>query len=92
MGGKICYAGREYTINCAINDIESIAMGGPAFLGFDFYLDLEEPQNSVLEFLRVTLEKYNKEYLTISVKPDTVLCDKIWSHGEIEACISGAVF
>ena len=80
------YKGKHYSVNCKYNDSVDIKCGGPQFLGFDFYIDPEKPEEKVISHIKRELKK-NKLPL-ISVTAGRIhLVSKLWTRKAIDDCI-----
>lgn len=75
-----------YTIDCKRNDSVDIKCGGPPYLGFDFSIDAEIPEEEVITKLRELLEKVGHPVLSVRAR-DKRIVEKLWTWEAIEKCI-----
>ena len=79
---------RVLSIDCEKNDAVDIRCGGPAYLGFDFYVKGEEDKEKLRVFLEKTLKKHNRPNLGMNISPPTTMDKrKLWSRKMIDDCI-----
>lgn len=70
-------------VNCVANDPVDIRCGGPAYLGFDFNVRVEQTQE-MLKFITVTLESFEVPLVNIYVSGTINLSEKdVWTKERI---------
>lgn len=79
---------KHVVIDCEQNDWEDIKYGGPQYLGFDFYVDDSENDEDLKEFLKETLKKNNRSYISINIYQKKQ--PKVWTRDEMVECIKTA--
>lgn len=86
---RTLYKARHLSIDCKPNDVEDIQGGGPAMLGFDFYIDCDEKPAEVKEFIEGVIRRVGLPCENIEVSRPTYELpkSKIWSLQRIEKCI-----
>lgn len=75
-------------VDCVHNDPVDIKAGGPAYLGFDFFVKSEDVQEMV-NFITLTLQEYKVPLVNIGIDP-IPLCltpDEVWTKERITECI-----
>jgi len=81
---------RHIDINTEKNDIVDLKCGGPAYLGFDFYVDADIPPAKVKAFIEKEFQKYGYSYI-IHVPPKSysnwVRDENLWSFERISKCL-----
>lgn len=85
------YEAIHYIVNCEQNDLSDIRCGGPHFLGFDFYVDVEEDEDNMKEWLEKELHKNNKPCISI-ITSDVKLVKKLWTQEMMTQCIKETIF
>lgn len=80
------YEAIHYSVDCKKNDPVDIKCGGPYYLGFDFYVDIERPEEEVREKIRELLEKYNKPCVSIHARHHRAV-KKLWTDDMMEEYI-----
>ena len=72
----------------AMNDSVDIRCGGPATLGYDFYVEAAKVK-SLEEHVKKCLRKYGRSWLNISSSKISFLLpkNKVWTEKKIENCI-----
>lgn len=84
---KVCKA-IHVDITCKENDSADIKCGGPATLGYDFYLSSDKDEKEIKKFLKSCLKKYNRPYINIIFhKEKNFPIKKLWTKKKIEKCI-----
>lgn len=75
-------------VTCGENDSVDIRCGGPATLGYDFYVDPKEAKKLV-KHVKAMLEKYERPCENIDVYPrsDLMKPKEIWTANRITRCI-----
>jgi len=77
---------RHIDISTEKNDIVDIKCGGPAYLGFDFYIDADIPPAKIKKFLENEFRKHGYSF-TIYIPPKRyskwVREDNLWSFERI---------
>ena len=75
-------------IACIENDSTDIRCGGPATLGYEFYISPNENVDEIKTFLRDCIKKYNRPFrgLTTSVRKDFPV-KYLWTKEKMEECI-----
>ncbi len=72
-------------VNCKRNDIVDIKCGGPAVLGFDFYID-PNTFDEVKEYIEKVLKE--NDIPLMSIRNDgTAISGSIWNKEMIKTCI-----
>ena len=81
---KVCDATFASVI-CKQNDLTDIRCGGPATLGYDFYVNPDENLTELRAFLKDCLKKYNRPLMDISfgVYEDYPV-KNLWTREEME--------
>jgi hypothetical protein len=75
-------------ISCTHNDSVDIRAGGPAILGYDFYVSPDEDIKELKEFLKSCIKKYKRPLMGISTrKHKNFPVADLWDRNEIENCI-----
>jgi hypothetical protein len=84
---KVCDA-IHIKVDCAINDPVDIRAGGPAVLGYDFYVSPDVKINTIITTIKKFLKKYNRPLMDIShyVHKDFNV-ESLWTVERIEQCI-----
>lgn len=78
--GKELIKYSKIMVDCVHNDPVDIKAGGPAYLGFDFFVKSEEVQE-MINFITVTLQEYKIPLVNIGIDP-IPLCltlDEFWT-------------
>jgi hypothetical protein len=77
-----------FTVNCEYNDPTDINCGGPAILGYDFYVSPDEDITEVKRFIKKCLKKYDRPLLNIiTSKHKNFPTSDLWDMKKIEKCI-----
>ena len=84
---KVCDA-IHIKVDCAINDPVDIRAGGPALLGYDFYVSPDVKIKPLITKIKKMLTKYNRPILGVShhVYKDFNV-EKLWAIERIEQYI-----
>jgi hypothetical protein len=88
---RTLYRARHYSVNCKRNDDVDIKCGGPPVLGFDFYIDIDMPEDETVEWLKEALKKTNHECMGVSAL-GTMEVQKLWTQKEILKCMKETRF
>jgi hypothetical protein len=76
------------SIDCERNDPVDIRCGGPAYLGFDFYVAEGEGARPYLTHIRKCLKRYGRPMIGTQCRHITREADaKVWTREDIEASI-----
>lgn len=77
---------KKITVNCERNDPVDMKCGGPAVLGFDFYVDADE---DMVDFIKSKLRENGLPVMSISVskKEDEIVEKNLWTKEKISECI-----
>jgi len=75
-------------IGCEYNDSVDIRCGGPAVLGYDFYVAPNEDERNLEMFLKNCLRKYKRNNLGIhfSIRENFPV-ENLWTREKMEECI-----
>jgi hypothetical protein len=75
-------------IGCEYNDSVDIRAGGPAILGYDFYVSPDEDEKNLKKFLENCLRKYRRNCIGISfsIRENFPVKD-LWTREKMEECI-----
>ena len=75
-------------VDCVENDSQDIRIGGPQYIGYDFYVEREKAEE-MIEFIEKVLERTGAPLLSIYVA-GTVVKEKedVWTKEKINKCIS----
>jgi hypothetical protein len=78
----------QIDIGCELNDSVDIRCGGPAVLGYDFYVSSDEDEKNLETFLKNCLRKYKRNFMSISfsIKENFPVKD-LWTREKMEECI-----
>jgi len=80
-------AAYHFDVFCCMNDYADIKCGGPATLGYDFYVNGENTKNKekYKKLIESLLKKYNRFYERINIdRIKEYREDKLWSEESIE--------
>lgn len=79
---------KHVVVNCEENDIVDIKAGGPSILGFDFYVDVDENMEDIMNFIKKELEKNKLPLVDIYVAENKRVEEKdLWTRRKIIKCI-----
>lgn len=85
--------GYHIDISCEYNDSVDVKAGGPAMLGYDFYVSSDENIEELKTFLENCIKKYNRPFISIlHRKAKDVAIKNIWTREEMEECIKNNGF
>lgn len=76
---------KKIIVNCEANDPVDIHIGGPLYLGFDFFVE-DKDSEELICFIKNCLAEYKRPCLsivTVNVSP----VSHTWTKKEIENCI-----
>jgi len=62
---KVCKA-HHIVVDCMENDSVDIRAGGPAILGYDFYISFDKDVEKYKKFIRKCLKKYDRPFISFS--------------------------
>jgi hypothetical protein len=81
---------KRITVDCVQNDSVDIRCGGPAMLGFDFFIDADENPEDYVEHIKKKLKEHNVPclYVDVSRGETEVLQSSVWSKRRISQCIN----
>ena len=81
---------RRVTINVEENDLLDIRCGGPAYLGYDFYVDADQTSKEVTQFLETVFKELNRSYRSLYVSEGTyeVNKDHVWTFEKMKDYIT----
>lgn len=69
------------------NDITDIKCGGPATLGFEFYVDPDR-KDEFVKYVKDTLKEYHISYIDIRTrKEENFMVKRLWSKKMIKKCV-----
>lgn len=75
-------------VDCVVNDPVDVRCGGPAYLGFDFYV-LEEQTEEMKKFIALTLENFKIPLANMYVSETIDIDEKnVWTKEKIVESIS----
>jgi hypothetical protein len=75
-------------VSCAQNDSTDIRCGGPAMLGYDFFVNPDEDRDKLYIFIKKCLKTYGRPFIGIhiDVRKDFPV-DKLWTREMMAKCI-----
>ena len=75
-------------VNCKENDWDDIKIGGPATLGYEFYVSPDEDIEALKKTIKGWIKKYKRPFLGINhrVRKDFPI-EYLWTHEKMEECI-----
>jgi hypothetical protein len=75
-------------VSCERNDPTDIKCGGPAMLGYEFYVSPDENIFELIDFISEVIKKYHRPFIGICTgeKKDFPV-NNLWTREEIENCI-----
>jgi hypothetical protein len=75
-------------ITCIRNDSVDIRCGGPATLGYEFYVSPDENIDELKKFLEGCIKKYHRPFMGITVKShENFPVEHLWTREKMEKCI-----
>ena len=76
------------SIDCRINDAQDIKMGGPQYLGFDFYVAAEQAKE-MEKFIEKAMNDLQIPISSLCIEEDEVLKppSKVWNKKKIMNCL-----
>ena len=84
---EVCDAIRV-DVSCERNDPVDIKGGGPAMLGYDFYVSPDENIFDLIDFIYDCIRKYKRPFIGISTgERKDFPVGNLWTREEIEKCI-----
>jgi len=80
-------------VDCAENDQQDIKCGGPQYLGYDFYISMEDNMSYIESQIKNSLKENSKPLVSIShdVIEDFNVND-LWTLAKIEDCIKNTLY
>jgi hypothetical protein len=76
-------------VSCDHNDSTDIKCGGPAILGYEFYVSPDENRQEIYDFIYKCIKKYRRPFIAISFRPENNFpVDNLWTREQIEECIA----
>lgn len=73
----------QISVDCATNDPVDVRCGGPEYLGFDFYVPVEQTLE-MQKFIAVTLESFQVPVISIYKSDEFTLREKeVWNKARI---------
>ena len=75
------------SVDCECNDLTDMKCGGPATLGYDFYVDADCDTKDMKLFIKNELKKNRQPLMSISIGEKTVQTS-FWTKEMISDCIS----
>jgi len=79
------YEALKISVNCEENDQVDMKCGGPATLGFDFFIDPDK-KKLMIEFIGRCLRDNGRPCISIHDSGKSVV-EKVWTKDMIERCI-----
>ena len=74
-------------VDCVRNDKQDIKCGGPQFLGYDFYVRIEETKE-IITFIKKTMNELGVPLINIRLQKDVMKKESsIWTKERIKSCI-----
>ena len=75
-------------VTCAHNDYKDIISGGPATLGYEFYVNPDEDKVELDEFIKGCLKQFDRPLISIKydIKNDYPV-KKLWTSEKMVKCI-----
>jgi hypothetical protein len=84
---KVCDA-IHVDVSCEENDSTDIKCGGPAMLGYDFFVSPDENCNELCTFIKKCLKTYGRPLINIIINAhEDFPIKKLWTRKMIEKCI-----
>lgn len=80
----------KVVVDCIENDYHDIKMGGPSYLGFDFFIKGEQTEE-IITFIKQTLKKNKAPLIDIYSENVEEQPEHLWNKGEIEQTIEEEV-
>lgn len=77
---------KKIVVDCERNDPVDIRIGGPQYLGFDFFVK-DEDVDTLREVILAELHKNKIPCISISIEEETRSNAKIWDKEKIIECI-----
>lgn len=75
-------------VDCVENDPQDIKCGGPEYLGYDFYISMEDNMSYIESQIKNWLKEYGKPFVSISHEViEDFNVSELWSSSNIEKCI-----
>ena len=81
----LAYKSAHISVDCEENDSVDIRCGGPKYLGFDFYVDLDKVKQ-MEKFISSCFKKYQRPVISIHNVGES-LVETLWTKEMIEECI-----
>jgi len=73
---------------CERNDSADIKCGGPATLGYEFYVSPDENIFDLIDFINDCIRKYRRPFIGISTREKKDFpVGNLWTREQIEKCI-----
>lgn len=73
----------KIVVDCIHNDAQDIRMGGPEYLGFDFFIKKEQTEE-IKTFIKETLEENNAPLINMYSEDVEEQPDHLWNKQEIK--------
>jgi hypothetical protein len=80
------FKARHYSVDCRRNDPVDIKAGGPAYIGFDFFVDADKNVKKVKEKIEQILKRHKMPLISIGSAREC-LVETLWTDKMIEKCI-----
>lgn len=78
-------------VSCERNDPVDIRCGGPAILGYDFFVSTDENIEEIEKFLEECVKNYKRGFMGISHrKVEDFPVKRLWTKERMEACIKNS--
>ncbi len=75
-------------ITCGHNDYADIRCGGPATLGYEFYVSPDEDRNELDEFIKGCLKQFKRPFISVKYRVEKDYpVNKLWTSEKIVKCI-----
>ena len=75
-------------VTCEMNDMADIKCGGPATIGYNFYVSPDENKKDLEEFLRKCIREYHRPLMGITFdKHKDFPVKHLWTREKMEKCI-----
>jgi hypothetical protein len=75
-------------VSCERNDSTDIKCGGPAMLGYDFFVSPDEEIADLMNFIHYCIKKYHRPFIGIATsEKKNFPVENLWTREMIEKCI-----
>jgi hypothetical protein len=75
-------------VSCERNDSTDIKCGGPAMLGYDFFVSPDENCDELRKFIKKCLKTYGRPFIGITINAhENFPVKNLWTREMIEKCI-----